>query len=109
MGGSITPDGIAPPVILFVPGQYRAYTKKELGPNPYLLTPFTVRLQVTNNLTPGGGAETFLQGVGIAAIFSSAPTVPAAVSAAISGGWSVVAYGSVKPEEEKVTPTPSSK
>jgi RHS repeat-associated protein len=81
-----------------------SYTKQELGPNPLLLTPFTLGLEF-NFIAEGKGGvgvSSFLQGVGLSTIYSNSP--PPGLFAGVSAGLSILMPGSVKYERGRPTP-----
>ena len=86
---------------------FRAYTKYSYGANPVLLTPFTLGVNAGVNLFPGmdinSSFKAFLMGVGFAGIASSRANLPS-VSAAISGGFSLLIPSGRDPEATTLTP-----
>ena len=89
VGASIPLEGSAgPSVTLDTEGEFEAFTQSILGPNPLLLIPFTVMLDVNTSAAGGGQIVSFFMGVGAATIAAPSSAIPA-VSASISGGVSL--------------------
>jgi RHS repeat-associated protein len=89
------------------PDSFKAYTKREYGASPILLTPFTVGIKLSATMFSGfntnnASLKTFLMGVGFAGIASSNTTYPT-FSESIYGGLSLYIPGA---RYENINETP---